>query len=117
MSLLAHVESAGVNVWGFAYVGGIVGLFASGLYFVQRRLAPTADTAPSTKLASIGRLIVVVGALTGAGLGLGIGLIIEAVGSDSHSEATIVVQVQAPPPESGSADTIRMSPVTRAELM
>jgi len=111
MSLLADAGAAEVNIWGFAYVGGIIGLFGSALYFVQRRLASTADTAPPTKLASIGRLIVVVGALTGAGLGLGTGLIVQAVRSDPHSETTIVVEAQASPPESGSADTIRTSPV------
>lgn len=75
MSLLAHAGSDVVNTWGFAYVGGVVGLITSSLYCVHRSVAlRSADgAAPTFPM----RWIVPIGFVAGISIGLGTGRLLE----------------------------------------
>ncbi len=78
VSVLAHGGTGIVNTWGFAYVGGIVGLFTMSLLYVKRKVsASTSDTGVVTGLASLGPIVVVVGGVCGASFALGAATIVD----------------------------------------
>ena len=71
MSLLAHAGSGMVNTWGFAYVGGVVGLISSALYYVHRSVLLRSGAGPATRFSM--RWIVPIGFVAGISIGLGTG--------------------------------------------
>lgn len=71
MSLLAHAGSGLVNTWGFAYVGGVVGLISSALYYVHRSVLLRSGTGPAPRFSM--RWIVPIGFVAGISIGLGTG--------------------------------------------
>ena len=75
MSVLAHGGAGIINTWGFAYVGGVIGLFSVALLYVTGKLA-TNERSRTAGLASLGPVVIFVGGLCGVSLGLGIATII-----------------------------------------
>lgn len=71
MSLVAHAGSGLVNTWGFAYVGGVVGLISSALYYVHRSVLLRSGTGPEPRFSM--RWIVPIGFVAGISIGLGTG--------------------------------------------
>jgi hypothetical protein len=72
MSVLAHGGTGIINTWGFAYVGGIVGLFSVSLLYVKSKVSTSnRDTPGRAGLASLGPVVILVGGICGVSLGLG----------------------------------------------
>lgn len=90
MSVLAHGGAGIINTWGFAYVGGVIGLFSVSLLYVKSKLA-TNERSRTAGLASLGPVVVVVGGLCGVSLGLGIATILDSLLEDDEVEASEVV--------------------------
>ncbi len=55
MSLLARASAGVINTWGFAYVGGIVGLFNVSLLSVEERVEANTRRPPATALGGFDR--------------------------------------------------------------
>ena len=76
VSLVAHGGADLINTWGFAYVGGIIGLFSLSLLYVKAKVDQRTDQTGATTLpravASLGPAVIVVGGVCGVSLGLGI---------------------------------------------
>ena len=76
MSMLAHVGSGAINTWGFAYVGGIIGLVSVSLLYVSARVTPPVANpgrvSIARRVAAIGPLAIAIGGVCGVSIGLGI---------------------------------------------
>lgn len=81
MTLLAHAGAGLINTWGFAYVGGIIGLFSVSLLYVKGKVTEQSSTAgqPSKRsgLAALGPGVIVIGGVCGVSFGLGTGSLLE----------------------------------------
>ncbi len=93
MSLLAHAGSGIVNTWGFAYVGGVVGLITSSLYYVHRSVARRSEGGEAPTLPM--RWIVPIGFAAGISIGLGTGRLLEST-------------FEAPPPDEAATVLVRV---------
>jgi hypothetical protein len=93
MSLLAHGGAGIINTWGFAYVGGIIGLFGASLLYVNAKVNRRADVPPNSTtsaIVSLGPAVIVVGGVCGVSLGLGFGgLLNSALIEDADVEAVL----------------------------
>ncbi len=76
MSLVAHGGADLINTWGFAYVGGVIGLFSLSLLYVKAKVDVRSDLSGAATLAravaSLGPAVIVVGGVCGMSLGLGV---------------------------------------------
>ncbi len=76
MSLVAHGGADLINTWGFAYVGGVIGLFSLSLLYVKAKVDvrsdPSGANARARAVASLGPAVIVVGGVCGVSLGLGV---------------------------------------------
>lgn len=81
MTLLAHAGDGLINTWGFAYVGGIIGLFSVSLLYVKGKVIDrsgmTGQRAKRSGLAALGPGVIVVGGVCGASFGLGASSLVE----------------------------------------
>lgn len=97
MSVLAHGGAEVINTWGFAYVGGIIGLFSMSLVFVKARVNARSGRHPSNwlvqSLASFGRPVIVVGGVCGVSLGLGIAGLLGTIFVDDEDVDGVVAQL------------------------
>jgi hypothetical protein len=97
MSVLAHGSTGLINTWGFAYVGGIVGLFVVSLLYVKARVelrtSPSGRVSVGQLIAAIGPIAIVVGGVCGVSLGLGLANVLESQFSD---DAEVIVVVELP---------------------
>lgn len=89
VSLLAHGGTGIINTWGFAYVGGVIGLFTVSLLYVKSKLT-TNDRSQRAGLASLGPVAILIGGLCGVSLGLGTATILDSQ-LDDDVEASEVV--------------------------
>lgn len=89
VSVLAHRGAGIINTWGFAYVGGVIGLFSVSLLYVKSKLAAN-ERSRTAGLASLGPVVIVVGGLCGVSLGLGIATILDSLLEDDEVEASEV---------------------------
>jgi hypothetical protein len=94
VSLLAHGGAGIINTWGFAYVGGIIGLFSLSLLYVkatlEQRNDPSRPNSLTAAIVSIGPAVIVIGGVCGVSLGLGIGgLLDDAFGDDADVSAVL----------------------------
>ncbi len=92
--MLAHGGTEAVNTWGFAYVGGVIGLFSLSLLYVKGRLdqrdRPRTNT-PAVSIASLGPSMIVVGGVCGVSLGLGVaGLLNDVVDEDVNVDDIVM---------------------------
>ncbi len=95
MSVLAHGSAGLINTWGFAYVGGIVGLFVVSLLYVKARVEPRTPSGRASigqLIAAIGPMAIVVGGVCGVSLGLGLANVLESQFSDD-AESIVVVEL------------------------
>lgn len=102
MSLLGHAAAGVINTWGFAYVGGIIGLFSVSLLYVKGKV----DERPSTsrrspkrsRLAALGPGVIVVGGLCGVSFGLGVASALERQFVDDIDVSDVVSRLCASDP-------------------
>lgn len=75
VSLIAHSSAGVINTWGFAYVGGIVGLFSVSLLYVKARIEPRSATSGRVSIVhligAVGPWAIAIAGVCGASLGLG----------------------------------------------
>lgn len=93
MSLLAHAGSGLVNTWGFAYVGGVIGLFAAALYFVHRTIAIRASSPQPANRSGPFRAIVPLGFVCGVFIGLGTGRLLESAIETTPTASELFQQI------------------------
>ena len=110
MSLVAHGGADLINTWGFAYVGGVIGLFSLALLYVKATVDQRADPGgPNTwarATASLGPAIILVGGACGVSLGLGIAGILQTTLSEDAAVGDVLDELcelrstgpQEPPP-------------------
>lgn len=98
MTLLAHLDAGLINTWGFAYTGGIIGLFTMALLYVKGRVADgsTRSSATRSKLAVLGPGVIAAGGVCGVSLGLGIAGLLERTLVDEVDIASVVERLCAP---------------------
>lgn len=100
MTILAHLDAGLINTWGFAYVGGIIGLFTVALLYVKGTLGDgssrAGDGAPRSTLAVFGRGVIVVGGLCGVSLGLGLAGLLERAFVDDVDVSSVVQRLCEP---------------------
>ena len=81
--MLAHGSTEAINTWGFAYTGGIMGLFVLSLLYVKtrvtRRAEPERPVTMADGIASFGPSVIAVGGVCGVSLGLGIATVLGTV--------------------------------------
>lgn len=99
--VLAHSGAGLVNTWGFAYVGGVLGVFSAALIFVKGSI-PTSRAATHTGESRLARLsrpsrpsrpsrfIIVIGAVSGVSMGLGVGRLLESWLTDTPQVTELV---------------------------
>ncbi|MEP1122804.1 MAG: hypothetical protein ABJH68_02800 [Ilumatobacter sp.] len=94
MTLLAHAGAGLINTWGFAYVGGIIGLFSVSLLYVKGKVTEGSSIAgrPSRRsgLAVLGPGVIVVGGVCGVSFGLGAGSLLERQFFDDVEVSSVV---------------------------
>lgn len=94
MTVLAHTGAGLINTWGFAYVGGIIGLFSVSLLYVKGKVAERSSLAgqPSKRsgLAALGPGVIVVGGVCGVSFGLGTGSLLERQFFDDVEVSSVV---------------------------
>lgn len=100
MTILAHLDAGLINTWGFAYVGGIIGLFTVALLYVKGTVGDgssgAGNGAPQSSLALLGRGVIVVGGLCGVSLGLGIAGLLERAFVDDIDVSSVVQRLCEP---------------------
>lgn len=97
MSLLAHGGTGLINTWGFAYVGGIIGLFSVSLLYVKGKVSEHSSSAGQSPrrsaLAALGPGVIVVGAVCGVSFGLGAAGVLERQFVDDIEPADVVARL------------------------
>lgn len=97
VSLLAHGGAGVINTWGFAYVGGIIGLFSLSLLYVkatlEQRNDPSRPGSLTAAIASIGPTVIVIGGVCGLSLGLGIGGLLDDAFSDDADLSAVLTDL------------------------
>ena len=89
MSLVAHAGADLINRWGFAYVGGVIGMFSLALLYVKAKVDQRTDSAGpnawARAIASLGPVVILVGGVCGVSMGLGIaGVLDTTLGGDAN---------------------------------
>lgn len=93
MSLIAHGAAGFINTWGFAYVGGIIGLFSVSLLYVKGKVVDRENGARKSWLAALGPSVIAVGGVCGVSLGLGIAVVLDRVIVDDVAVAEVVSEL------------------------
>ena len=103
MSLLAHGAAGLINTWGFAYVGGIVGLFSVSLLYVKGKVVDEQITneraGRRSKLAALGPGVIAVGGVCGVSFGLGTAGVLDRIVDDHVEVSEIVAELCSRPTE------------------
>lgn len=106
--LLAHVSTGIINTWGFAYVGGIVGLFSVSLLYVKGKVTDRSSGVgqPSKRsgLAALGPGVIVAGGVCGVSFGLGGASLVERLFFDDVDVVAVVSQLCDPAYDPSAAD-------------
>lgn len=97
VTLLAHAGAGLINTWGFAYVGGIIGLFSVSLLYVRGKVTEQSSIAGNSSkrsgLAALGPGVIVVGGVCGVSFGLGVGTLLERQFFDDIEVSSVVARL------------------------
>lgn len=89
MTLVAHAGSGIVNTWGFAFVGSVLGIFTTSLFFVHRTVTLRAERGSTTAEYPF-RWIILAGFVGGISIGLGTARLLDAMLEDTPTAADLV---------------------------
>lgn len=103
MMLLAHIDAGIINTWGFAYVGGIIGLFSVSLLYVKAKIVERSNGAGETtkrsSLSVLGPGVIAIGGVCGVSLGLGTAGVLERAVGDDVDVSSVVLRLCDPADE------------------
>jgi hypothetical protein len=93
VTVLGHAEGP-IDVWGFAYAGGVIGIVATALWLVHQAVARSTDPERAVDVVRrLPRWLVLVGFVCGVSIGLGTGRVLDHLFADPLDPAEVATRL------------------------